>query len=91
MDREQLIRDMRNLQDKEYQTFGDMGTQIFGQAADQMESDDLSILALEQRIKKFTRQVDRNYGCLLLIMLGSNLLSILSMYVIAYFFPNLFR
>lgn len=67
MDREQLIRGLRQIQNVEDTTFGDMGDPTCGKAANLLEQDELDILALEGHSAKTINQANKNYGCLLFL------------------------
>lgn len=88
--REQLILDLRQIQNQERQKFGDMATAVFGQAADQLERDGEHIDGLEYQIANLRRQTERNYGCLLLAFIIIQVASWVTFFLLMYFSHRLF-
>lgn len=57
MDREQLIRSLRNTQDEEFRKFGDVGDRTHGKAADMLEDDDIAIRQYEEAVDGLRNEV----------------------------------
>lgn len=78
MDREQLIRALRKIQDDEFMKFGNVGDRTHGRAADMLEADEIVFHSYESALQLARNEsalLRRKHSYRLVVLAALNLLS----------------